>query len=397
MNTHTEKERSGYSTAPSTSRPAQPMSARVKKSSISQRTAPMSASIPYKFMTKIIDVPRMKAFGLTSKRFTYRNELNDAEQPGPGEYNLYRESLWKDNKQSNSRIGYGRLASRVYRINKTQELYNTGPGPGAYMGTNNAVPEHSSFHNSDSMKKKYEKSKSAVRLGSHTARAKRSGLVDAPTTGTIGPGYYEVERYEPKKVKNLSGIAFISASNREKPDQEQLAHLQVPSSWDYNIPREVVAHHPTSNKGTSAFVEPSGGRLLKYTDYGQIRNIVTAKNPINSASASTKPTPGPGAYNVTNSFESLAGMRYPTVKEVFSVTSPQKSSFQTNANPGPGRYEIESPFNVPKEIAVSSPFMSETVRRAFNVTPATGIWSPFTPIMTLSRKEFNKNRKKHWI
>ena len=39
-------------------------------------------------------------------RFNYLVEPGN-DLPGPGDYQLYKQNLWRDNKESGSRLGYG--------------------------------------------------------------------------------------------------------------------------------------------------------------------------------------------------------------------------------------------------------------------------------------------------
>lgn len=105
---------------------------RLVRSSIAKsNTKKRDVSIPSKYTTTFIEKGRQKGFGSSTIRFNYLLEPGQ-EIPGPGNYNLYNQKLWKDNRASNSRKGYGGFVSGVERNLEGMNFMNTGPGPGTY-------------------------------------------------------------------------------------------------------------------------------------------------------------------------------------------------------------------------------------------------------------------------
>lgn len=90
-----------------------------------------NVSIPSKYTTTFVEKGRQSGFGSSTIRFNYLMEPGQ-EIPGPGNYNLYNQKLWRDNAASNSRKGYGGFVSGVERNLEGMNFMNTGPGPGAY-------------------------------------------------------------------------------------------------------------------------------------------------------------------------------------------------------------------------------------------------------------------------
>ena len=99
------------------------------KSSTKHRTQ-NSVSIPSKMKTNFLKVNKKKGFGASSFRFKDWNSKK--EDPGPGQYKLYNESIWKENFASQSRKGWGGFISNDLRIARSSMYVNTGPGPGSY-------------------------------------------------------------------------------------------------------------------------------------------------------------------------------------------------------------------------------------------------------------------------
>jgi len=93
------------------------------------------ASIPTRFVNTFFEQDRAAGFGSSSMRFNYLVDLANAD-PGPGRYKIYKEKLWKDNRSSNSRKGYGGFLSKVQRKGVESHFMNTGPGPGTYTYSN---------------------------------------------------------------------------------------------------------------------------------------------------------------------------------------------------------------------------------------------------------------------
>jgi hypothetical protein len=73
-----------------------------------------NVSIPSKYTTAFVERGRKTGFGSSTIRFNYLVEQG-SEIPGPGNYNLYNEKIWRDNLASNSRKGYGGFVSGVSR------------------------------------------------------------------------------------------------------------------------------------------------------------------------------------------------------------------------------------------------------------------------------------------
>lgn len=92
-----------------------------------------NASIPSKFVVNLEERGKKSGFGTSSIRFNYLMQ-NESQNPGPGNYNLYKENIWNDNLASQSRKGYGGFASSASRKlgDEYQIFFNTGPGPGQY-------------------------------------------------------------------------------------------------------------------------------------------------------------------------------------------------------------------------------------------------------------------------
>lgn len=105
---------------------------RLIRSSVAKTTeGRRNVSIPSKYTTTFVEKGRQKGFGSSTIRFNYLMEPGQ-EIPGPGNYNLYNQKLWRDNAASNSRKGYGGFVSGVDRNLESSNFMNTGPGPGAY-------------------------------------------------------------------------------------------------------------------------------------------------------------------------------------------------------------------------------------------------------------------------
>ena len=112
---------------------------RLVRSSIAKsKSGKRSVSIPSKYTTTFIEKGRQKGFGSSTIRFNYLMEPGQ-DKPGPGNYDLYHQKMWRDNRESLSRKGYGAMISNVSRNLNEQMILNTGPGPGAYKTIGNIL------------------------------------------------------------------------------------------------------------------------------------------------------------------------------------------------------------------------------------------------------------------
>lgn len=121
----------------------------IAKSSSGRR----QVSIPSKYTTTFIEKGRQKGFGSSTIRFNYLMEPGQ-EIPGPGNYNLYQQKLWRDNRESNSRKGYGGFVSGVERNLEPMNIMNTGPGPGSYNKKGTILTRRSTAASEGSTRKK---------------------------------------------------------------------------------------------------------------------------------------------------------------------------------------------------------------------------------------------------
>lgn len=379
-----DKEKSAVLSTKETSRDIRDINSSRARNVSNVRRGSRSASIPYKFVTKIIEVPKEKAFGNTSTRFTYKKEQVDQDQPGPGDYNLYRETLWRDNRASSSRKGFGNFVSKVYRTNKTKELLcNFGPGPGTYR----AKQEMEIGYKPENAEKKW------YPINPGPIHSHRQHHHDK---GEIGPGYYQIERWQPHVPGNTAGVVFKSSSTRT--DMADInPSTKMPSSWEYEISRDILKSKPFSLKGSSAFSQPAVAKAVKFTDYDKVRKMIVSKKPVTVEQIASPPEPGPGEYNVDEGFHNLKDLNYRTVKEPFRVTTRGSSHLVQNKNPGPGAYEIGSNFEDKKYEKFNSPFMSQTSRKAFDIPFMSNIHAPFSETLEHTKKEFNFSKGKKWI
>lgn len=326
-----------------------------------------------------------KAFNMTSERFSYKQEKADAERPGPGQYQLYSQSIWRDNKASNSRKGYGMLQSKVFRQKKFFQLLHTGPGPGQYHPALSQDPADPPT------------ARPAHALpGPRIPRAASSALVRPTTSELVGPGSYDPARWKSAAGQGGAAGAFKSRSQRVAINHGA-AGLAAPSSSRYDISRGILADKPLSLKGLSAFCPPQPARAIKPHEYDKVLRSIAASGPGPRAVQVAGASPGPGDYEVAEGFRRLAESRSSSTKEVFGAASKGKSFIAGNANPGPGHYRLGSEFAGQKFLAFNSPFMSQTQRRAFEVRPAADIFAPYAPGLAASKKTFNINRDKKWI
>lgn len=343
------------------------------------------------FVREPLDEEKEKAFNITSQRFTYKKEQVDSKLPGPGQYELYSQSIWRDNKASNSRKGYGMLQSKVFRNKKFSKLLHTGPGPGQYTPSQSRE-EASELHPSRAT------AGSLTQRGHRIPRAASSTLIRPTTSERVGPGSYDLDLWKKSAPHNNAGVAFKSKSQRAEIN-EGIAGLGAPSSTRYNIKRGLLAEKPLSLKGMSSFCPPQPARTIKPHEYDKIMESITSARPATRSIqfATLAASPGPGDYEVEEGFKRLADSHCTSTKQVFGAASKGQSFIQTNKYPGPGHYQIDSKFDSLKFLAYNSPFMSQTERKAFDIRPPPSIFAPFTPVMIASKKTFNINKGKKWI
>lgn len=403
----------GSSTAASTHR--EPLSSRMKRVQDTRLRSSNSASIPYKHKVVIVDVPKDKAFGATSTRFQYRKEIEQKEGPGPGDYQLYRETIWTDNRQSYSRKGNTNFLSKVFRTNKTHEFYNTGPGPGAY--------NESELEN---LKKNQMKHSSAVRIKPNQLITTRSSFNKSSQffkkqqsdVQKLGPGVYHPENFTLRPLTNSAGVGFKSRTARTNIPLNKDG-LSFPDSWNYNLSRNILKAKPESLHGLSSFSQPViTEKKISTKDYEAVKKTVLAKDEQEAAKLLKPGRPGPGSYKLQNDFDKLVQENYEhrlKMSGPFSkLGTPRLTSTQAtlhtpreesrtgvqwvaNNNPGPGAYDPFEGFPEDKFDKSDHVFVSSTKREAFQIKQPVDITAPYTPTLAISRRSYNKSKQAKWF
>lgn len=403
----------GFSTMPST--PREPLSSRMKRIQESRSRHSNSASIPYKHKVIIVDVAKDKAFGATSTRFQYRKEMEQKEGPGPGDYNLYKETIWADNKASFSRKGNTNFLSKVFRTNKTHEYYNTGPGPGTY--SNQSV---------QSMMKSLERQANAIRIrptsfsttNVNNGRSQRFNKKSDSDIGRLGPGVYHPENFTMRPLTNSAGVGFKSTTQRVNMPLNKEA-LNFPDSWNYHLSRNILKSRPESINGLSCFSQPTAlEKKISTRDFEAVKKTILAKDEIQAAELLKPVLPGPGTYNIPNDFDKLVQdnqkQKMLVTGPISKIGTPRLATSQTtvdtpretsksgiqwvaNKNPGPGSYDPFAGFPEEKFDKSNHVFVSTTKREAFPIKPPVDFTAPYTPTLAMTRRSFNRHKSTKWI
>lgn len=314
-------------------------------------------SIPTKNVATIVDTPRPKAFGQSTIRFEYKKQREDCQVPGPADYSTYRETLWKENRASSSRKGFGYLVSGAFRVNKIANFYNTGPGPASYF-----PKEKKGMMKSDStLNIKSIQLLKINNLESHRGQKPRL----AESSAHIGPGYYNFDSYRDHHPCNQAAVVFKSKTTRENPLTARPKNDEVPDSWNYDISRDIVKQKTCSIKGTSSFIPTTQIKDYRSNDYSAIKAMVTS--PLKTYGKLTdtlaKPTPGPLDYKSQQAFLNNKDRRdFATGKRHPGSGMEGRKTFSVNPNPGPGTYTQNTVFSSLKFKAFDAAFMSTTQR-----------------------------------
>ena len=359
----------------------------------SRPSSNVTVSIPTRYKTILLNNDRSKAFGSSSDRFGADPELRD--EPGPGSYSLYRESLYKDNVESYSRKGHGGLCDRESR---KKPYMRTGPGPASY-----------NYSHLDSMvsKAKTERSisyevmvmnKIRERINNHKKEAYRVSNKGAKSLErNIGPGTYNTEMR--KKISNLSKVSF-TLNNKDKEEQGRVEGSGFGVSPDlgpgsYEIPRDILNQKKYDYGNlSSAFRKPTNSKMnIQSTDLDSIKRHIIYGGKEREALISMRDAessgfgrearridqvPGVGEYEVEASFQKLYGQKEYNTKVGVTMQGAKRftaansivpqNATSGNAGLGPGSYEsTRSSFDTTQYKVYHSVFMSETSREVFEV------------------------------
>lgn len=402
-----EKERTAYSTKSTFRSGSLSSRAKIYKPGMIRSMSNTGASIPTKTVTKIIEVPMERAFGQTSARFFYKKDEENTDTPGPADYSSYRPHLWKDNKQSNSRKGFGLLTSKVFRQSKTRDLYNTGPGPGTYEAKIAQDLGHErqlglAQRRANLLKKKQQIAKNKRNLP-NSVQNKRDY-----TLRNVGPGYYSPSTCLLPPPSGLGSCGFRSKAPRQTLASQSAR--DTPSCCHYDADRgNGLFNKPTSVKGLSSFSGSVVNRDVKHTDYKKMRELLVGGaleiggkgiNDRNELQTNHK-IPGPGEYNVDEGFHNLKDHHISTTKAPMAASSPLKPSFLISSlTPCPGAYSLPSQFSSTRYMAYNSAFMSGSNREGIKIRDKKDetIWKPCNMEgLEGQRKVFNRNKNKQWI
>lgn len=367
-------------------------SSRAKQVSVVKRGL-KSASIPTKIVHQIIDTPRDKAFGATSSRFTYKNEVEASQLPGPANYNLYKETIWKDNLESSSRLGFGNLTSRNFRVNKEAQYYNTGPGPGSYSIQKKEDDQHQ--QQISQIVSSIRKLQLQRLQHLHQHKLARKLPESGANSVSVGPGSYDVTSWKDHSLNNTAGVFFKSKSKRGNLGM-LVQNKDFPTCLDYDVTRSILKVKPTSLKGMNAFIVHNKPKNIKFNDYDTVKKMVLNPKPLMMMDSIKSPAlPGPGDYNVSEAFHNLTDRKPKQVRRVLNPKAKQPDIWVANNFPGPGNYNLPSAFSDVKYTAFDSAFISTTERKTLDIRPAANINAPFSLELEKSKKDFNKiNRDK---
>lgn len=358
-------------------------------------------SIPTRFKTILTGEDRQRAFGSSSDRFNYSSSEEMSELPGPGSYSLYSETLWKDNKESMSRKGYGHMASITKRKTGQIRYANTGPGPASYS----YIPDKSF----DALSQSSTQSTRATlisRIKDQIKQKNEQTIRFKPpkraSLRNIGPGTYEVR--QPSKIQNISEIPFKSRIEKLVNTTKKKHDLETPAVGTYHLDRSLIRPKPYLQLGpTRAFCKTVVPDNIKADDYDRVKRHIIEENvkkPKFELMGQMKEiTPGPHDYDSLESFIGLKeNKEFNVTERPYGGTSPKLEYKDSRKEyPGPGQYKQKSMFETEKYKVYNAVFISESTRPPLENLNAVDITAPFDPVMVPFREDFHCNEKRKWI
>lgn len=359
-------------------------------------------SIPTRFTTVFSEESgqsKKKAFCSSSSRFSTSSESSSG--PGPGSYSLYSSTLYRDNKESHSRRGYGNMASISERKTGHIRFLNTGPGPASYS----QISENSF----DSMRdRSTEKAPSALTRVRRRLKEQitpfRIRLPEKEDFGHLGPGSYQPQKPLPA-VPNYSQVSFKSVEQRDKTQ-----NMEGPPVGLYNLSRELIKPKPyLEPSSTAAFKPPFEKDFIMAHNLEGLKEHILGEGESQLDAKKTKihgvikdPVPGPAYYNGAEAHKKLTRAREASLLTYHGLGLVQQKRFlrlsAKNKNyPGPGQYKAKSYFDGDKYKVYHSVFMSETGRQEEISKEPIDSRPNYDSKDPTNKESFHLNNKNIWV
>lgn len=379
---------------------------KLHKSTKRQR-AQTSVSIPAKMKTDFIKVKKTKGFGASSSRFT--DSQISTEVPGPGQYDLYTETVWKDNKESQSRKGWGGFISNDLRIARSSIYQNTGPGPGTYIskalkGSSKGI----SFAQARSDVAELNPMKKGMKNSNSIRRRYMNGHNKQRMAVSLGPGCYN-----PKLPKSKQNPGMLLKSRTKRMNQKE---NDVPPPGTYEISKKFAKEKEFLIKAPMrCFAGTVNRYAFKPTEFASIKKKLDKGMGIKERLPLKEDKhPRVGDYDVQKSFDALQkgsinyGIQRLRGYGTKSIGDAIKKIGSSRAFLAGERFKNEKPIlrNIQEDMrsdfdkeawyGPNSIFLSATKRNPFPMigTQNLGLYNPVLPP---TKEDFHFNRRKKWV